>query len=74
MVTVAAGGTQYWDGAGTVGNGSIGGGTGTWNGTTTNWTDSGGATNAKWQNGMAVFNAPGGHWWTLAAALSAQAV
>ena len=52
--------TQYWDGAGVIGNGSIGGGSGTWNNTTTNWTNGGGSLNSAWQGGTADFRTIGG--------------
>ncbi|MGA7815225.1 autotransporter-associated beta strand repeat-containing protein, partial [Caballeronia sp.] len=47
---------QFWDGAQTVGNGVIDGGTGTWNTATTHWTGANGAVNAPWQtNSFAIF-------------------
>lgn len=41
----------YWDGAGTAGNGGVGGGTGNWDATTTNWTASDGSVNGAWVPG-----------------------
>lgn len=53
-------GLQFWDGAGTIGNSAIDGGTATWTNTTTNWTADDGVVNAPWQGGFAVFQgAPG---------------
>ena len=48
--------TQYWDGANTVGNGVIDGGTGTWSVAGTNWTGPApSGINTNWQGGIAVF-------------------
>ena len=52
--------TQFWDGAGTVADLAIAGGTGTWDLTRTNWTRTNGDINENWQSGFAVFQgAPG---------------
>ena len=53
--------TQFWDGAGTVGNNVVNGGTGNWTANGTNWTDSVGSANTVWGNDTAVFagQAPG---------------
>lgn len=50
---------QYYDGAGTTGNGVVNGGSGVWNATTTNWTTSDGSTNSAWTSGTAVFGLGG---------------
>ncbi len=47
---------QFWDGPGPASNGVINGGNGTWNLATANWTDSGGALNAGWASGVAIFS------------------
>ncbi|WP_315386043.1 autotransporter-associated beta strand repeat-containing protein [uncultured Stenotrophomonas sp.] len=51
---------QFWDGAQTVGNGLVEGGSGTW-GSATNWTGADGLINSNWANDFAVFGgaAPG---------------
>lgn len=46
---------QFWDGATTVGDGVVHGGSGTWDNFTSNWTTADGASNTSWQNGVAVF-------------------
>jgi len=47
--------TQFWDGATTVGDGIVHGGSGTWNNSATNWAMSNGLSNTSWQAGIAVF-------------------
>lgn len=51
---------QFWDGANTVGNGVVDGGTGPWNTGATQWTNAAGSTNAPWQGGFAVFQGSAG--------------
>ena len=51
---------QFWDGAGTAGDGIIAGGTGVWNNALTNWTGMTGAANTAWQGGFAVFSGTAG--------------
>ncbi|KTF30106.1 outer membrane protein, partial [Xanthomonas vesicatoria] len=46
---------QFWDGAQTVANGSIDGGSAAWTAGGTNWTSIDGLTNDTWQNSFAVF-------------------
>ncbi|KHL51279.1 autotransporter-associated beta strand repeat-containing protein, partial [Xanthomonas cannabis] len=46
---------QFWDGAQTVANGSVDGGTAAWTAGGTNWTSIDGLTNSPWQNSFAVF-------------------
>jgi hypothetical protein len=53
-------GLQFWDGASTVGNGLVEGGTSTWNNATSNWTTADGAVNAPWQGGFAVLQGAAG--------------
>src|SRR6185436_3057660 len=53
IVSAGGFGLQFWDGAGTVGNGAIDGGTAIWNNAATNWTAADGAVNAPWQGGFA---------------------
>ena len=53
-------GLQFWDGANTVGNGAVEGGTGTWVNAATNWTADDGGVNAPWQGGFAVFQGTAG--------------
>src|SRR6202007_3070541 len=60
LVSNAPFATQYWDGANTVANGTIHGGTATWNNTTTNWTNANASVNAPWQNGFAIFEGTAG--------------
>ncbi len=52
--------TLFWDGATTIANNTIDGGSGTWDNTTTNWTAANGAINANWVNGTAVFESTAG--------------
>jgi autotransporter-associated beta strand protein len=47
--------TQFWDGATTVGDGRIHGGSGTWKAATENWTTPDGHANTFWQSGFAIF-------------------
>ncbi|GGD42837.1 hypothetical protein GCM10007235_13560 [Pseudoxanthomonas indica] len=51
---------QFWDGADTVGDGSIDGGTSVWNTSESRWTSSDGSVNAPWQGGFAVFSGAAG--------------
>ncbi|MEP7311326.1 MAG: autotransporter domain-containing protein [Pseudomonadota bacterium] len=53
---------QFWDGADSLGNGTVDGGTGTWNSTFTNWTGPPGqaAVNAPTANSIAVFQSTPG--------------
>jgi fibronectin-binding autotransporter adhesin len=51
---------QYWDGTGTVGNGAVQGGSGTWTLGSTNWTDPSGGINTAWGGRTAVFTAAPG--------------
>ena len=60
IVSTGGFGLQFWDGAGTLGNGAIDGGTATWNNATTNWTAADGLVNAPWQGGFAVFQGTAG--------------
>ena len=53
-------GLQFWDGANTLGNGAVDGGSATWNTATTNWTAVDGSVNAPWQGGFAVFQGTAG--------------
>ncbi|OWT74341.1 MULTISPECIES: autotransporter-associated beta strand repeat-containing protein [unclassified Achromobacter] len=48
---------QFWDGGDVTGNGTIGGGNGTWGGAAgnTNWTNANGDTNSAWGGQFAVF-------------------
>lgn len=46
---------QFWDGAGSVANNMVDGGSGTWTGFATNWTDSIGTANGGWQGSVGVF-------------------
>ncbi|WP_419816090.1 autotransporter-associated beta strand repeat-containing protein [Glacieibacterium sp.] len=47
---------QYWDGSDMAGDGSIGGGAGSWGASNTNWTTAAPSTlNASWQGGLASF-------------------
>ncbi|WP_158516269.1 autotransporter-associated beta strand repeat-containing protein [Bosea vaviloviae] len=48
---------QFWDGADTLGNGTVDGGAGTWDATSTSWTGLPGqaGVNAPWQSSVAVF-------------------
>ena len=50
----------FWDGAQTVANGVVNGGSGDWNTTMTNWTTASGATNSAWNNQFAVFSGVAG--------------
>ena len=51
---------QFWDGATTTADGTIGSGAGTWNRTSTNWTRTDGAINDEWGTNFAVFQGTGG--------------
>ena len=51
---------QYWDGAGSVPDGDVDGGAGTWSSAGTNWTNSNGTTNQTWLGGTAIFGGVGG--------------
>lgn len=55
-----AGGEQYWDGANTVSNNLIDGGTGTWSDAGLNWTNLAGDTNLPWADVIAIFTTTGG--------------
>ncbi|WP_416906839.1 MAG: beta strand repeat-containing protein [Polymorphobacter sp.] len=55
-----AGVEQYWDGANTVSNNLIDGGTGTWSDAGLNWTNLAGDTNLPWADVVAVFTTTGG--------------
>ena len=55
-----AGDLLFWNGAKTVPDGVIGGGSGTWNAGNTNWTDSTGSTADPWNGRYAVFSTTGG--------------
>ncbi|HEY5711418.1 MAG TPA: autotransporter-associated beta strand repeat-containing protein [Allosphingosinicella sp.] len=60
IVSTGGFGLQFWDGAGTAGNGAVDGGAANWNDAASNWTTSDGVVNAPWQSGFAVFQgAPG---------------
>jgi fibronectin-binding autotransporter adhesin len=59
-IASAAPATQFWDGAGTVADNSIGGGTGIWNTTSTNWTRANGDANDAWSSNFAVFQGTAG--------------
>ena len=60
IVSTGGFGLQFWDGANTVGNGTVEGGTATWNNAATNWTAPDGSVNAPWQGGFAVFQGTAG--------------
>ncbi|MFD1786118.1 autotransporter-associated beta strand repeat-containing protein [Sphingomonas floccifaciens] len=51
---------QFWDGAGTGGDGTIAGGNGSWTNQTYNWTNSDGTQNNRWGARMAIFQGTGG--------------
>ncbi|NIJ65170.1 autotransporter-associated beta strand protein [Sphingomonas leidyi] len=51
---------QFWDGAGTIANGAVGGGSGSWTGTRTNWTNANGTANDSWGSRFAVFQGAAG--------------
>ncbi|WP_181011686.1 autotransporter-associated beta strand repeat-containing protein [Bosea psychrotolerans] len=53
---------QFWDGADTLGNGTVDGGAGTWNGTDTSWTGMPGqaGVNASWRSSVGVFQGTAG--------------
>jgi autotransporter-associated beta strand protein len=51
---------QFWDGAGTIANGAVGGGSGSWTSTGTNWTDANGTANDSWGGRFAVFQGAAG--------------
>lgn len=51
---------QFWDGADTVGDNNVSGGTGTWTAASTNWTDAFGNINANWRSSLAVFGGNAG--------------
>ncbi|WNJ92486.1 autotransporter-associated beta strand repeat-containing protein [Bosea sp. 685] len=53
---------QFWDGADTLGNGTVDGGPGTWNAANTNWTGLPGqaGVNASWQSSVGVFQGTAG--------------
>ena len=59
--SAASGPTQYWDGAHSVGNGVVDGGSGTWNASNTNWTDAGGVVDTAWGSQVAVFEGAAGN-------------
>jgi outer membrane autotransporter protein len=54
-LVVGAPQVQFWDGATTVGDGTIHGGTGTWKALTNNWTSPDGQVNTPWQSGFGIF-------------------
>jgi fibronectin-binding autotransporter adhesin len=54
LVVVSTANVSYWDGAQTIANSTVNGGTATWDATTTNWTDSTGNVNASWPGASAV--------------------
>ena len=60
IVSTGGFGLQFWDGANTVANGAVEGGTGTWVNNATNWTAPDGSVNAPWQGGFAVFQGTAG--------------
>jgi autotransporter-associated beta strand protein len=53
---------QFWDGADTLGNGTVDGGAGTWDATSTSWTGLPGqaGVNAPWQSSVGVFQGTAG--------------
>jgi fibronectin-binding autotransporter adhesin len=53
---------QFWDGADTLGNGTVDGGAGSWDATSTNWTGLPGqaGVNAPWQSSVGVFQGTAG--------------
>ncbi|MDR6873430.1 autotransporter-associated beta strand protein [Bosea sp. BE125] len=53
---------QFWDGADTLGNGTVDGGAGTWNAANTNWTGVPGqaGVNAAWLSSVGVFQGTAG--------------
>lgn len=51
---------QFWDGAHSVPDGLIAGGTGSWNSVNTNWTNSDGVINQSWIGQFAVFQGQAG--------------
>ena len=54
-------GTLFWDGSDEVGDGHIGGGTGTWSLTNNNWNDGFSTSNTAWiQGANAIFETIGG--------------
>ena len=61
VVSAPGNNVQFWDGAQTVGNAQIEGGTGTWTASATNWTGIDGLTNTDWQNSFAVFAGTAGN-------------
>ena len=52
--------TLFWDGAGTVPNGVLEGGSGVWNAGATNWTNLNGTVNDSWGGQFAVFQGNAG--------------
>ncbi len=53
--------TQWWNGAGTAGSGTITGGTGTWTSTATNWSNVNGTIASAWiEGGLAIFTGTAG--------------
>ena len=60
MGSSTAGPVQYWDGANTVGDDAVSGGSGTWTAGPTNWTLADGSFNLGWGGQTAMFaGAPG---------------
>ncbi|SEF15075.1 outer membrane autotransporter barrel domain-containing protein [Rhizobiales bacterium GAS191] len=55
VLAVSAPAVQFWDGAATIGDGTIHGGTGTWKALTNNWTSPDGQVNTRWQAGFGIF-------------------
>lgn len=51
---------QFWDGADTVGDNLLDGGSGTWSSASTNWTDAFGNINSSWRSSLAVFGGSAG--------------
>ncbi|NER64969.1 hypothetical protein G3436_15215 [Pseudomonas sp. MAFF212427] len=51
---------QFWDGQGTVADGTVQGGSGTWNNSSTNWTDLNGTDNDAWFDQFAIFQGAAG--------------
>ena len=51
---------QFWDGANTVGNGLVDGGSGVWNNTRESWTNANGTANGPWGGRIAVFQGAAG--------------
>ncbi|WP_407051591.1 autotransporter-associated beta strand repeat-containing protein [Methyloraptor flagellatus] len=54
--------TQWWNGAGTAGSGTISGGAGTWSAAATNWTNVNGTIAQAWiDGGLGIFNGIAGN-------------